>query len=183
LLAGDKNYDCLQKLLRQTVSNNLNNSALNWRFALEGASFFASLGMYCFTRVHPPEVLMPVQATYNALAGHTGLFGSAPSVFYTLAIGLLIGACASTPARAKLHCLAWMGLTLILEGSRHSIFANPIFRYLSENVTGPGWNLVEPDWTTGTFDHLNIIASVVGGLLALTLLTHLSPEHKHESRT
>ncbi len=143
---------------------------------IANASFLIALGVYCFARIYPPELLIPFQSTIPILTGQAELFGSAPSFFYTLAVGLLVGACASTPTSARVHCLAWICLTLFLEASQHPIVVEPLARWLSES----SWGLVGPYWMKGTFDQLDLIASIVGGFIALAILTYLSPKHNDE---
>ena len=87
---------------------------LFWRLAIAGAALLAAIAVYCLVRIHPPELLTPFQSTIPILAGQAGLFGSAPSLLYIFAIGLIVGTFASTPASARTHCLIWLGLALLL---------------------------------------------------------------------
>lgn len=113
---------------------------------------FTTVSVYCFARLNLPALLETFQVTYPALAAQTFLFGSAPSFFYTLSIGLLVGACASS-----------------LPGA-----------WLAETLPGPTWEPPGPHWSRGAFDHLDLIATVLGGSIALATLTYLPMEQNDE---
>ena len=153
---------------------------LFWRFGIAGTALLAAVAVYCLARIYPPELLTPFQSTIPALAVQAGLFGSAPSFFYIFAIGLIVGTCASTPASARTHCLTWLGLALLLETTQHRAIAEPLVSWLSETLLVSTWEVVEPYWSRGVFDPLDIIATVAGGLAALIILTYLSTEHRDD---
>lgn len=138
------------------------------------ASLSLAIAVYCFARSVPPEVLSTWTATNNELASYTAIFGSAPSFFYTLAIGLLLGACAAGEDRARLHCLAWTGLSLLLELSQHSLFAGAISDLGAEMIPGSAWAVVGPYWSRGIFDPLDVLATLAGCLVALTIISRLA---------
>jgi hypothetical protein len=150
---------------------------LFWRLAIASTALLAAVAVYCLARISTPELLAPFQSTNPLLAGQAGLFGSAPSLFYTFAIGLFVGTCASTPASARIHCLIWLGLALLLEISQHPIIAEPLVPWLADTLFVSIWEVIGPYWKWGVFDPLDMIATVAGGLAALTILTHLSTEH------
>lgn len=154
---------------------------MTWRLGVACASFLTAIAVYCFARINPPEFLEPFQAVNTDLATHSEIFGSAPSFFYTLALGLAIGACASSPLRARLHCLSWIGLALFLELTQHSIFAESFSSWLKANLSEPVWSLFVPYWIRGSFDPLDLLATLVGGIIALALLTHLPKENSDEN--
>jgi hypothetical protein len=77
------------------------NKPLIFKLGIASLSLFAAVLVYSFTRIYPPEILASIQATHPGLAAQTGLFGSAPSFFYTLALGLFITLCASTRMSAR----------------------------------------------------------------------------------
>jgi len=104
---------------------------------------FVAVAVYCFARLNPPALLGTFQVTYPALAAQTFLFGSAHSFFYTLSIGLLVGACALS-------------------------------------LPGPSWEPLGSHWSRGAFDHLELIATVLGGSIALAALTYLPMEQNDE---
>ena len=153
---------------------------LFWRISIASAALLAAIAVYCFARFYPPEFLEPFKATNLILAAQTGFFGSAPSFFYTISIGLLVGICSSTPNSARLHCLLWIGVTLFLELSQYPIVAEPLVTLLAETLSESTWKLVGPYWTRGAFDQLDMLATVVGGALALTLLTLYSHGEKYD---
>jgi hypothetical protein len=155
--------------------------ALIWRFSIASAALLAAIAVYCFARSYPPEFLESFKATNLVLAAEPGLFGSAPSFFYTISIGLLVGICSSTPNSARLHCLLWIGASLFLELSQHPIVAEPLVTLLASTLSESTWKLIGPYWTSGTFDQLDILALVIGGSIALALLTYLPGEQSDES--
>jgi hypothetical protein len=145
---------------------------LVWRFSIASAALLSAIAVYCFARFYPPELLESFKATNLILA--------APSFFYTISIGLLVGICSSTPSGARLHCLLWIGVTLFLELSQYPIVAEPLVTLLAETLSESTWKLVGPYWTRGAFDQLDMLATVVGGALALTLLTLYSHGEKYD---
>ena len=151
------------------------------RLGIATLSLSVALAVYCLARIEPPALLEPLQATLPALAAQTALFGSLPSLFYTLAIGLLIGCCASTPGAARLHCLLWLGIALMLELAQHPLVAAPISERLHDMVTESTWQVIGPYWTRGSFDPLDLLATFVGGLIALVLFGAANRKNKHET--
>ncbi len=147
-----------------------------WIFGIASLSLLAAIAVYSLARFHPPESLGSFQATYPILVAQTELFGSAPSLFYTLSIGLLVGACASTFLGARLHCLSWTSLALLLEFSQYPTLAEPISNYLATFSPESRWEVVLPYWTRGVFDPLDLLTTLVGGFVALALLTYLPME-------
>jgi hypothetical protein len=151
------------------------------KLGIASLSLLAAVAVYSFARIYPPEFLEPFQALNSDLATHSAIFGSAPSFFYTLALGLAIGACASSPLRARFHCLIWIGLALFLELTQHSIFAESFSSWLRTNLAEPVWSMFVPYWTRGVFDPLDLLATLVGGIIALTLLIHLPKGNSDEN--
>lgn len=152
------------------------NRSLTWKLGIAGCSLLAAIAVYCLARPYPPELLEPFRATLPVLAARTGLFGSAPALFYTLAIGLLVAACASTPKRARWHCLLWIAIALSLELSQHPFLAEPVASWLANAVSAPAADIVRSYWVRGTFDLLDLLATLAGGLTALLLLGRLPVE-------
>jgi hypothetical protein len=152
---------------------------LIWRLGIASTALLAAIAVYCLARHYLPELLVPFQATQSIFADQTGLFGSAPSFLYTLAIGLLVGSCASAQAGARMHCLIWIGLALLLEITQHTVIAESIASWLANMLDVSAWELIGPYWTRGAFDPLDIVATVAGGIIALVILTYLPAEAKN----
>ena len=152
------------------------NKPLFFKLGVASLSLFAAVLVYSFTRIYPPELLVSIQATHPGLAAQTGLFGSAPSFFYTLALGLFIGASASTLTNARIHCLVWIGLAICLELTQHPIVSEYFPTWLAPILSESSWELIGPYWTRGAFDQLDLIATLIGGFIALALLTYLPKE-------
>ena len=151
------------------------------RFAIVVFSLMAAIAVYLFARFYPPEILDPFQLTDPDLASHIAIFGSAPSFFYTLALGLLIGVCAPTVTSAKVHCLAWVGLALCLELSQYPGIAEPMSIWLYNISSESIGELVAPYWSHGVFDPLDLLATLIGGTIALILPGHLAKESNDEN--
>jgi len=152
------------------------NKPLIFKLSVASLSLFAAVLVYSFTRIYPPEILASIQATHPGLAAQTGIFGSAPSFFYTLALGLFIGASASTLTNARVHCLVWIGLAICLELTQHPIFSEHLSTWLAAILSESSWELIGPYWTRGAFDQLDLIATLIGGFIALALLSYLPKE-------
>lgn len=157
------------------------NKPLIFKLGIASGSFFAAVLVYSFARIYPPEILVSIQATHLGLAAQTGLFGSAPSFFYTLALGLFVGLCASTQRSGQLHCLLWLSLVLLLESTQHPIIASLLVTWLPNTLPVSAWELVGPYWLRGIFDRLDLLASLIGGMVALVVLTYLSKERTDEN--
>ena len=152
------------------------NKSLIVTLGVASLSLFAAVLVYSFTRIYPPEILASIQATHPGLAAQTGLFGIAPSFLYTLALGLFIGASASTLTNARVHCLVWIGLAICLELTQHPIFSEHLSTWLAAILSESSWELIGPYWTRGAFDQLDLIATLIGGFIALALLSYLPKE-------
>jgi len=148
------------------------NIPLPLRFGIVVFSLMAAIAVYLFARIYPPEILTPLHVYSSDLAAYTGVFGSAPSLFYTLALGLIISACASSRSSARVHCLVWVGLAMLLELSQARIIAESIVAWLSVSLPNSVWVIAESYWTRGVFDPLDLLATFIGGSIALTLNSH-----------
>jgi hypothetical protein len=140
---------------------------------IAGLSLLAAFAVYLFARIHPPQILAPSIAISNQFESYSGIFGSAPSFFYTLSLGLLIGICTSNRASARFHCLIWIGLALVLELSQHQVFAGPISSWTSTYLFDSIEKLIGPYWSHGIFDPTDLLATLLGGGIALSLFSHL----------
>ena len=152
------------------------NKPLIFKLSVASLSLFAAVLVYSFTRIYPPELLVSIQATHPGLAAQTEIFGSAPSFFYTLALGLFIGASASTLTNARVHCLVWIGLVICLELTQHPIFSEHLSTWLAAILSVSLWELIGPYWTRGAFDPLDLVATLIGGFVALALLNYMPRE-------
>ena len=76
-----------------------------WRLGIAASSLVLALAVYVFAREYPPALVAPMQATKPLLLEHGRLFGNAPSLFYTLAIGLLLGVTSADHGRGQMHGL------------------------------------------------------------------------------
>ena len=155
------------------------NKTIFWNLGVAGLALATAIGVYLLVRLDPPGLLAPFQVTSSLLGTHTGLFGSAPALFYTLSIGILIGVFASTRVSAQIHCFAWVAIALCLEITQAAFIASPIVAWLSETLPVPVWELIGPYWIRGVFDPLDLLATVVGGTIAMVILTRLPRERKH----
>jgi hypothetical protein len=157
------------------------NTALFLKFGIVVLSLMAAVAVYLFARIYPPEILTPLRTTETGLVGYAALFGSAPSFFYTLALGLLLGVCASSPISARRHCVAWTVLALCLELSQHPDIAKPVSALLADISPGPLQALVDPYWSRGVFDPMDLFATLIGGAAALFLLSFVTHENYDSS--
>lgn len=144
---------------------------------MAGISMMIAIGVYVFARTNPPCIFEPFNTTNSLSTDLTWLFGSAPSLFYTLSIGLLLGACTATRFSAVLHCLLWICLALILEVSQQAEIAGLFFGSPLGLDSNSVWGVARHYWSRGVFDPIDLVATIVGGLLALGLLSY-SPTRK-----
>ena len=159
----------------------LKNNALVWRLGTAGLALILALAVYCFVRLYPPDLLMPLQISSGLLGAQPGLFGSAPSFLYTLAFGLLIATCAATQAGGRWHCVLWILLALCLEVSQAPVVSTPLADGLEGILSDWAFEVVVSYWTNGVFDPLDLFATVAGGALALALLVCLPLEKSSEA--
>jgi hypothetical protein len=147
------------------------NTSLAWSLGIACLSLLTSIAVYSFARFQPPAPIEPFKATHSMLAAQTVVFGSVPSFFYTLALGLFTGVCALSLTQARLYCLLWVGLALCLEISQHVVFAEFISNWIMTDFPDSAQALIGPYWARGVFDPLDLLATLMGGGVALYLLT------------
>lgn len=145
-------------------------SAVALRILVALASLAAGVAVYALGRSIPPAILSPLAITRHALPAPAWFAGSAPAFLYTLALGLLAGTAAPAHAAAR-HCLAWTGLALCLELAQLPALAAAIAATLERHLPPALWHATAPYWKTGTFDPVDLAATVSAGLLALYLLS------------
>lgn len=150
---------------------------LTWGIGLTTASFAAAMGVYILARGNPPAIIEPFRATIPSLAEHGGVFGSAPSLLFTLAVAILIGIVAGTRNKAMAHCLAWVLLACCLELSQHASVASIIVDSAADILPASIWHYLGAYWVRGYFDPLDLVATLLGGALAVVALNRLPTEH------
>jgi len=72
-------------------------------------------------------------------------------------------------------------MAVCLELTQHPAVAQPFVALLAEALPESIWELVGPYWIRGAFDQLDLIATVLGGSIALAVLTYLPMERNDES--
>ncbi len=140
-----------------------------WRLGIAASSLALALAVYVFAREHPPSIVTSLQAPNPWLLAHGHLFDSAPSLFYTLAIGLLLGAVSTGRRRGQLHCMIWTGIALLLELTQAPGVAATFIAATGQLPIFVA-NLIMPYWANGTFDPIDLLAVLLGGTTALVLL-------------
>ena len=149
-------------------------------YIIASSALLAAIAVYCFARSQPPA-LFPQPGSMLGLATLDGeLFGSAPSFFYTLALGLFIGLAAPSAKAARSSCLMWIVLSLCLELSQLPVLSYALVEWLQAPVPGWAWDLVGPYWTRGVFDPFDLLATLVGGFIAMNILCGFSGGIKNE---
>lgn len=139
------------------------------RLGIAASSLALALAVYVFAREYPPAIVAPIQAPAPWLLEHSRLFDSAPSLFYTLAFGLLLGVVSRERSRGQLHCLAWTGIALLLELTQAPGIAGA-FIAATDRLPLFIANLIAPYWATGTFDPVDLLAVLLGGATAWGVL-------------
>ena len=142
-------------------------------------SILLAIAVYMFLRADLPVLLEPFQSNHKLSLANAALSGSAPSLFYTLAIGVLLGTIAPNPAAARFHCLGWTVIALLLEFTQHALFARPVIAALTNYLSDSALHIVGPYWSRGVFDPLDLLATLIGGLLALTIVSRLTTGASH----
>ena len=150
-------------------------------YLIAGIALAAALAVYLFARSQPPLFFPRFNWIDAVFAVDARLFGSAPSLFYTLALGLLIGLATPSAKAAGRNCLLWTGLALVLELSQLSTPSHSLVEWLPGILPARAWDLVGPYWISGVFDPFDLLATSAGGLFAWSILGRLSRENRHET--
>ncbi len=150
--------------------------------AIACLALLAAVSIYLFVRPSAPPLLAALHSRSDWLAAYNPYLGSAPALFYTLAIGMFIGVCAPTRDAARRHCLAWILLAACLEATQAPLVAEWLVAWLPPLLPNAAWKLIGPYWQHGVFDPLDLAATFIGGTIALLLLSRLTPEQAHENQ-
>jgi hypothetical protein len=159
-----------------------NNTGLGVNLGIACLALLLAVSVYLFVRPSPPELLAGLHWRSDWLAGYNRYLGSAPALFYTLAIGMFIGVCAPTRDAVRRHCLAWILLAACLEATQAPLIAERLVAWLPPLLPSAAWQLIGPYWQHGVFDPLDLAATFIGGAIALLLLSRLTPEQAHEDQ-
>lgn len=139
------------------------------RLGIAASSLTLALAVYVFAREYPPAIIESLQIPAPWLLEHGRLFGSAPSLFYTLAFGLLLGVISAEPRRGQLHCLVWTAIALLLELTQAPEVAGT-FIAAFDRLPPVAADLLTPYWKNGTFDPVDLLATLLGGASAWGVL-------------
>ena len=123
------------------------------RFSNAGSSLLAAFAVCCFAQIYLTQILIPFSVTDNYLSSHTSFFESAPSFFNTIAIGLVIGVCASSQSSAKFHCSTWISFPLFLELSQAPDIAQSVSSGISISVIDSISTLFGPTGLAASLNH------------------------------
>lgn len=150
------------------------------RFNNAGSRLLAAFAGCCFARIYPPQILIPFSATGNYLSSYKSVFESAPSFFNTIAIGLVIGVCVSSQSSAEFHCLTWISVPLFFELSQTPVIAQSVSSGISIIFIDSISTLFGPYWSRGVFEPLDMLATLMGGGIAMYLIIYLPLEKTNE---
>jgi len=147
-----------------------------------GLAMALALAVYCLGRGEPPLLLEPFHFSLSGAPAWQGSLGSMPSLLYTLSLALMLGALSSSRAAATRHVLLWTVLAMALEYCQHPFLARPLGGWLQRCLPDAAWQVTQPYWQRGTFDYLDLLATLSGGLLGLLMfnLFHGSVEHEYQ---
>ncbi len=144
-------------------------------------ALLVALSVYVFARPSPPDLIAGLHWRSDWLTGYSAYLNSAPSLFYTLAIGLLIGVCVSTRSAALRHCALWIGLAACLELTQAPFIAARLADLLGSILFASVWDAIGAYWQRGVFDPLDLLATFAGGAVAILLLFRFSTERADET--
>lgn len=163
---------------RKPEHNNLYLAAI---LGIACLALLAALSVYLFARPSPPDLIAGLHWRSDWLTDYSAYLNSAPSLFYTLAIGLLIGICVSTRSAALRHCALWIGLVACLELTQAPLIAAGLADWLGAILPASVWGAFGPYWQRGVFDPLDLLATFAGGAAAILLLSRFSTERPDET--
>ena len=143
-------------------------------------AMLVAVSVYVFARPSPPALLSGLHWRVEWLMNDSVFSNSAPSLFYTLALGLLIGICAATRRESLRHCALWIGLAASLELTQVTFVAARIADWLGSILPAAAWGAIGSYWKRGVFDPLDLLATFAGGLAAILLLSRLPAEKSND---
>ncbi|NCF38274.1 MAG: hypothetical protein GWP56_18180 [Gammaproteobacteria bacterium] len=158
-----------------------NSAYLAAKLGLACLAMLTALSVYVFARPNSPVLLSELHWHSDWLAAYSDYLYNAPSFFYTLAIGLFIGVCASTRTAARRHCAIWVGIAAVLEATQATTIAGRIVDWLGTLLPAALWDLIGPYWQRGVFDPLDLVATLAGGAFAILLLSRFPTEKADET--
>jgi len=144
------------------------------------AALACAVAVYCLVRSQPPAILEPLHHGVIPALALQGIFGSAPSLLYTLAMALVLGTVAGTRRAATAHVLQWTALAMVFELLQHPAFARPVAAWLVANLPDSAWGVTRDYWLRGIFDYVDLLATLLGGMLGLLLLESFGRSVAHE---
>ena len=142
------------------------------------AALAAALAVYVFARANPPQLLQWLGMPAAPLDLYPGWLGSAPSLFYTLAIALFAGAFAAGAKGARRHCMAWTALALGLEASQAPGIAQTLAGWIDSALPAALVEQIAPYWINGVFDPRDLFATLLGGALAYLIISFSGKEEQ-----
>jgi len=147
------------------------------RSATAGGLILAlAVSVYWLGRAYPPALVQALPQLPLPRPAAGALLGSAPSLLFTLGIGLLLGALAAGAAAARRHLLVWTTLAAGLELAQHPLVAGAVAGRPQEVLPAAAWRFMQAYWLRGVFDPLDLFACLAGGLLAAVLCQRFSTE-------
>ena len=158
-----------------------NNAYLAATLGIACLALLVAVSVYVFARPSPPDLMAGLHWRSNWLTGYSAYLNSAPSLFYTLAIGLFIGVFASQRSAARRHCALWIGLAACLELTQAPFAAAWLADSLGPMLPASAWGAIGPYWQRGVFDPLDLLATLAGGAVAILLLSRLPTEKAYET--
>lgn len=161
--------------------NAVNNKAYSAaKLGIACLAMLVAVSVYVFARPSPPALVSGLHWRVDWLTDYAVFLNSAPSLFYTLALGLIIGICAATRRASLRHCALWIGLAASLELTQAPVVAGRIADWLGSILPASAWGAIGPYWQRGVFDPLDLLATFAGGAAALLLLSRLSADKAHD---
>lgn len=157
-------------------------SAINWpQVATGGALLCIGVALYALAR-ETPAWFLPTGLHANLLpAALSRLAGSIPTFAHTAALSLLTASIiGSSPGRAVAACAAWTMTNLLFELGQHASVRVWLVARL------PRWfdhtwllDQTRSYFLNGSFDYQDIFAAVLGGAVALLVISRTRYRGEH----